>query len=409
MPGAANFPGTFRDTPGHRKNPFPRTAENGGFAGSGGLNVSPVALINGLLSRTRRVLEIAETGTTSLSRLPRGINFNLTTALAPILPPSLPFSEVSASTALACPPVTRAVDLYTTAFLRLSWQSDHQPTLAWLAAPVGGVPARLRDARTLQDLILHNRALWLVARDGEGQIIEAAHIPTEFWGWNETAALVFQDQVVPATAMSHFVVFYGAKPQPFLDTAKVTLQHYAAIAQTMLDRSETPIALHELTPTEDYNGLAPGEPGYEEEYDALLNAQKSYAAARGKRGGAGTITPQNVKLNIHQVEDDGQMLLGARDAVRKDVANFLNINASMLDGASSNSDYANTLQNRNEFLELSLALFLAPITERLSMDDVSPEGATVSLNLPEFDAAPADARGNQGAAVAAPADTKENE
>lgn len=321
----------------------------------------------------------------------------------------MPFSAVSASTALACPPVTRAVDLYTTAFLRLSWQSDHQPTLAWLAAPVGGVPARLRDARTLQDLILHNRALWLVARDADGQVVQAAHIPTEYWGWNSEAALVFQEAVVPPESLGNFIVFYGAKPQPFLDTAKVTLQHYAALAQTMLDRSETPIALHELTPTEDYNGLAPGEAGYEEEFDALLTAQKQYAAARGRRGGAVTITPQGVKLNIHQLDDDGTMLLGARDAVRKDVANFLNINASMLDGASSSSDYANTLQNRNEFLELSLALFLAPITERLSMADVVPDGSSVSLNLPEFDAAPADARGNQGTATAAPADTKETD
>lgn len=368
-----------------------------------------MALINGIFGRARRVLEIAETGSTSLSRLPRGIDFNLTTALAPILPPSLPFSSVSASTALACPPVTRAVDLYTTAFLRLSWLSGHQPTLAWLAAPYGGVPARLRDARTLQDLILHNRALWLVARDDDGQILQAAHIPTEFWGWNEEARLVFQEQVVPEGALGNFIVFYGAKPQPFLDTAKVTLQHYAAVAQTMLDRSETPIAIHELKITEEYQGLEPGEPGYDEDFDQVLQTQRSYAAARGRKGGAVTVTPRGITHTPHMVQDDGQMLLGARDAVRKDVANFLNINASMLDGASSNSDYANTLQNRNEFLELSLALFLAPITERLSMDDVSPEGESVALNLPDFDAAPADARGNQGTATAAPADTKEND
>lgn len=368
-----------------------------------------MALINGLLNRTRRVLEIAETGTTSSSRLPRGINFNISTALAPILPPSLPFTEVTASAALACPPVTRAVDLYTTAFLRLSWQSAHQPTLDWIARAVGGVPARLRDARTLQDLILHNRAMWLVGRDESGQITEAAHIPTEFWNWNEMAELLFQGELVPAAALPHFIVFYGAKPQPFLETAKVTLQHYTAIAQTMLDRSETPIALHELKIKNEYSGLEPGDDNYDADYDPVLSAQKSYGAARGKRGGAVTVTPRDVDLIVHQVQDDGQMLLGARDAVRKDVANFLNINASMLDGASSNSDYANTLQNRNEFLELSLALFLAPITERLSMDDVTPAGDTATLNLPEFDAAPADARGNQGAAVAAPADTKETD
>lgn len=354
-------------------------------------------------------MDAAETGSSALSSLPRGINFNKDTALAPILPPSMPFSSVSSATALACPPVTRAVDLYTTAFLRLSWLCGHQPTLAWLAAPVGTIPARIRDARTLQDLILLNRALWLCVRNDAGQITAAAHIATDHWGWNEAGRLMFQDVEVPAESLANFIVFHGAKPQPFLDTAKVTLQHYAAIAQTMLDRSETPIALHELKVTDTYDGLEPGEDGYEAEHDALLNAQKNYADARGRRGGAVTITPRNVDLKIHQVDDDGTMLLGARDAVRKDVANFLNINASMLDGASSNADYANTLQNRNEFLELSLALFLTPITERLSMDDITPEGVLVALNLPDFDTSPADAKGNQGTAVAVPADTIKEE
>lgn len=368
-----------------------------------------MALINGIFSRTRRVLEQAEAGSTAISRLQSGINFNIGTALSPILPPSLPFTSVSAATALACPPVTRAVDLYTTAFLRLSWISGHAPTLAWLGVPTGSVPARIRDARTLQDLILHNRALWLCGRGEGGQITAAAHIPTEHWGHSAEGRLMFQDQEVPDVALAHFIVFHGAKPVSFLETAQVTLQHYAAVAQTMLDRSETPIALHELKVKNEYSGLEPGDPGYEKEHDPLLQAQQNYGAARGKRGGAVTITPRDVDLIVHQVQDDGQMLLGARDAVRKDVANFLNINASMLDGASSSSDYANTLQNRNEFLELSLALFLAPITERLSMDDITPAGTSVALNLPQFDAAPADARGNQGTATAAPADTETKE
>lgn len=365
-----------------------------------------VTLLDNLRTRTRRVLEVAESSGTRID-LTRGLTFSAGTALAPILPPSIPFSGVSAATALACPPVTRAVDLYTTAFLRLSWVSD-AATLAWLGRPVGTVPAKIRDARSIQDIILHNRALWVVARDDLGWPLEAAHLPVEYWSYDETGSLVVLGIKVPEGQEANYLVFHGAKPQPFLDTAKVTLQHYAAISATMLDRSESPIALMELKPSVTYDGLGPGEEGYVEEFDELKNAQLAYAATRGRKGGSVTITPRDVDLITHQVDDDGSMLLGARDAVRTDVANFLNINVSMLDGSSGSSDYANTLQNRNEFLELSLALFLAPFTERLSMDDVTPENVTVTLNLPEWDASPADAQGNQGRATEpAPATEKD--
>lgn len=330
--------------------------------------------------------------------MPVHVSLSTAAALAPIIPPDLPPGKVTASTALACPPVTRAVDLYTATMLRLSWMAS-APTLAWLRRPVGTVPAKIRDVRTLQDLVLHNRSLWLVARDDSGQITAAAHIAVEHWGYDADGHLMFRDEVIPESLLPMFVVFHGAKAAPLLEVAQVTLQHYAALAQTMLDRSETPIAIHELALQENYNGPEPGDPDYDEEHDPVRLAQKNYASARGRKGGAVTVTPRNVKLNVHQVQDDGQMLLGARNAVRKDVANFTNLPASLLDGDDGSSDYANTLQNRNEFLELSLALFTGPITERLSMDDVTPEGETVELNLPTFDAGPSDSRGNLGTAT----------
>ncbi|MDN8680276.1 hypothetical protein Q0L73_14220, partial [Staphylococcus aureus] len=64
------------------------------------------------------------------------------------------------------------------------------------------------------------------------------------------------------------------------------------------------------------------------------------------------------------------MLTEARNAVRLDVANFLNINAAMLDGDSGASDnYSNNLQNLIELIGLSLEEFMNPIAQRLTQPD----------------------------------------
>jgi phage portal protein BeeE len=101
-------------------------------------------------------------------------------------------------------------------------------------------------------------------------------------------------------------------------------------------------------------------------------------------------------------KDDSAMLTEARNAARLDAANFTNLPAAMLDGNSGTTDqYSNTLQNANEFLTLSVSLFTRAIESRLSQDDVTPEGVTVSFNSPSFDTL-APATGNVGTATAGP-------
>jgi hypothetical protein len=94
------------------------------------------------------------------------------------------------------------------------------------------------------------------------------------------------------------------------------------------------------------------------------------------------------------------MLIQARNAIRIDFANYTNLNASIVDGASGASDtYSNTLQDANEFLRLSLGLWTLPITQRLSQDDVTPEGLELTWDHSKFDLA--DSQGNTGQAVTA--------
>lgn len=328
----------------------------------------------------------------------RGITWSTGTALEPILPPSVVLDTITEVDALKCPPVARAIGLYSSAMLRLDWVTD-EVTKEWLTRATGPVPAKLRDVRTLVDLILHNRSLWVLTRDSLGRPYEAVHLPVGTWMVNPDGVLTIGGKPVAPESMSSLVIFQGAMRLSLLEAAQDTLAHYKDMTLTIKDRAANPMALQELKLLEEYDGLRPGEDGYDAAYDEVLNAQKAYSKARRATGGAVTVTPRNVDLKIHQATDDGAMLTDARNAATLDVARHCNINAAMLDGNNGTSDtYSNTLQNVNEFAALSLALFTQPIALRLSMLDLATPGQEASpvaftdLDLPG-------AEGNTGAAV----------
>ncbi|AYN55945.1 portal protein [Arthrobacter phage Noely] len=343
-----------------------------------------------------------DTGASSLT----GVTWATSTALDPILPPSLPRGTVSVADALRCPPVARGVGLYSAAFLKSQWTASDN-TLAWLNKASGPVSPEVRNVRTLVDLVMANRALWITSGTGTARG-EAVHLYAHLWTVDEAGVIrlggvapdAAGDYVVGGrviTNVANLIYFPGAMPMGFLDAAEDSLTYYKDLAATIKSRGKTPMPLMELKILADYDGPMPGDPDYDEATDLILNTQKGYAAARSAPDGAVTVTPKDVDLIVHQPDDDGGMLIEARNAVRVDVANHLNINASMLDGNTGGSDdYANTLQKRNEFEDLSLALFTAPILARLSLDDVTPPGERVDL-VP-FDSGP-DAAGNTGDAV----------
>lgn len=354
-----------------------------------------------LFENVRNILRWSESTGFLAESVGRGIAWTTGTALAPILPPSVVLDSVTEADALKCPPVARAMGLFSSALLRLEWDTD-AVTKEWLTRSTGPVPAKLRDVDTLGDIILHNRALWVLTRDQLGRPYEAQHIPIASWIVNADGVLMINGTPIPANQMTSVVIFRGAMRMSLIEAAKDTLIHYKDLTLTIKDRAANPMALQELKLLEDYDGARPGDPDYVAEFDEVLNAQKAYAAARRAAGGAITITPRNVELNIHQANDDGAMLIPARQAVRGDVANHTNIPVAMLDGDTGSNDYSNTLQNVNEFSALSLALFTGPIALRLSMPDLAAPGSQevpvvkfTELDLPGGEVA----KGNAGTAV----------
>lgn len=309
--------------------------------------------------------------------------------LAPVLFPNLADSllPVSSGEALQVPPVTRALFLYSTIAAGFPLVTSNGAA-DWLNTTEGAVTPAHRTASIIQSLILRGASCLWVERDDEGYVSKADHIPDSWWSINSDGFILINNELVNQSSV---VYIPSLLPTGFLEYGKATIRQYLSICSTITNRAANPTPLLEIHITDDFEG----------EPEELQETLENWAAARQSPNGAVAITPKGIELNTPgaQANEDGAMLLQARNAVRLDVANFLNINAAMLDGNNGTSDtYSNTLQNQSELINLSLDSFLKPIEARLSQDDVTRPGITVSFDRSKFDALP-DAKGNTGSAV----------
>lgn len=299
------------------------------------------------------------------------------------------------ASAMHVPAVSRGVALYSVVAAGSPWAlaDGSKPTqdLEWLNRTWGPVTAGKRRAQLVQDLFFHNESMLRVARDkSSGKIVDALALPYAKWRYEDSGQVAYQgpDGWFIADRQEDFIWIPGLLPLSFLDFAAESIAQYQGICKTISQRASSPIPVVELHITEDYQGTQ----------EELIAVQAEWNKARMAEGGAVGITPRGVTLNVHLGGEDAAMLIGARNAIRVDFANFVNLNASMLDGASGTTDtYSNTLQDANEFLRLSQGLFTLPIAQRLSQDDVT--GQDLSWDFSQFDMTPA--AGNTGSATPA--------
>jgi hypothetical protein len=312
-----------------------------------------------------------------------------TSHLSVVMSPALPDGPVSVGKALAVPPVARAVALYSTVVATFPLMATTASTPAWCYRTEGAVTAGHRWAAVVQDLIFTGASLlWKDDVDaGNRPLNSLTRVPRERWGLDSDGYVVIGGV---RQNSDHLVFIPSLMPQGFLDYGRASVNHYHQLQTTILNRASNPVPMLDLHINDAQFIPEEGE---------LADIAAQWAAARTSPNGAVSVSPH--WLDVKPVGDGKMdMLIEARNAVRLDVANYLNINAAMLDGNSGTSDtYSNTLQNQNEFLTLSLRMYLEPIEQRLSQDDVTAPGVSVKFDTSKFDTT-TDAKGNAGTAVA---------
>ncbi|QIN94471.1 portal protein [Arthrobacter phage Whytu] len=310
---------------------------------------------------------------------------------------------VTSRTALKVPGIARAIQLYTAVCAQLPLKASVESEDAkWLNWSEGTISPALRNALTVQDIIFHGGSCYAVARNAAGHVTNGIRIPVGFWTVDPAGRIQVNTALTDPDAkegphrfvdvdQNQIMYIPSLMPCGLLDMADDGIQTYLQIGRTIKDRASNPTPLIALVVKDD----AIADP------DELKTAQTNWHNARTSPNGAVAIVPAGVGIETPGADrDDSAMLIGARNASRLDVANWLNLPAAMLDGNSGTSDqYSNTLQNQNEFLALSVSLPIRAIEARLSQDDVTPAGVTVSFDTAVFDSMPEPATGNTGAAV----------
>lgn len=301
---------------------------------------------------------------------------------------------VSVGQALSVPGVSRAIDMYTSAVSQMSLiASVDSDATVWLGHTDGIISPALRNVNMVLDLIFHRFTALAVARDADGTVINGLHIPKHMWAFDADGGIVYDGR---PTAPDEVILVPSFKPLGFLDYAQDSIRQYRSICQTINDRADNPTPMLGIKAKDDMTA----------DPDEVDQALEDWHNARKNPNGAVAFIPAGVDVEpIGADRDDAAMLIQARNAIRLDFANFLNLPAALIDGNSGTTDqYSNTLQDANEFLKLSTALYTGPIAARFSQDDVTPEGVSVRFDDSVFDTFKP-ATGNIGTATAPGMDT----
>ncbi len=224
---------------------------------------------------------------------------------------------------------------------------------------------------TVDDLLFYGWSLWQLGRGVDDQVLSAQRIPYDLWDFDESG-LILIDGEYPAHP--ELLCLIPGPHEGLLCFAKRTIRHASNLVMGADRAAETPTPNLELHQTNDARMT---------DDDIAKLVQRWAAARRGKNGGvAYTNSAIEVKEHGHAAEN---LLIEGRNAAAVDIARACGIPASMIDADAGGSLTYQTIEGRNrEFVDYGLSLYMAPISARLGMDDITPRGRRIAFDLEEY-------------------------
>ena len=224
---------------------------------------------------------------------------------------------------------------------------------------------------TVDDLLFYGWSLWQLGRGDQNQVLTAQRVPYELWDFDD-AGLILLDGEYPQHP--ELLCLIPGFHEGLLHFAKRTIRHGSNLVLGADRAAETPTPNLELHQTNDAK-MTDG--------DIASLVSRWAAARRGKNGGvAYTNSAIEVKEHGHAAEN---LLIEGRNAAAVDIARSCGIPASMIDADAGSSLTYQTIEGRNrEFIDYGLAPYLASISARLGMDDITPRGRRVAFDLEEY-------------------------
>ena len=292
------------------------------------------------------------------------------------------------TTAMQIPAFVDALKTYThtiSAFGLREYRYD-QPVVArsFLQMPSKIYPYASVIQRTLSDLLMYDRAYWLVTErtfDGYPSSIEVMRVedvidtPAVFVGIAEN----YQPPADPFYYLARqvptrdVIKFYGSGEGGWLANGATAITTAAALEAATLMYSETPI------PTVALKNSGPDLPA--EQVDLLLAAWEEARANRGTAYLNNTIDAQVMGFSARDVQ-----LVEAKNMAAIAIARLANLDPVFVGAGipGSSLTYSNRVDLYRNLLDTALTPIMNLFEQRLSMPDVTPRGHTIKFDTTAF-------------------------
>ena len=242
--------------------------------------------------------------------------------------------------------------------------------------------------RTVEDIVQHGRAYWLVTdltRDGYPRAvrqINAAEVGDDPRGMDPDAVTWSgrryekSNPAGPGSMIGTVIAFYGFESGVLANGATI-LQTAVALEDAVQNYAATPLPAIALK--NEGADLTP------DQVSALLDAWEKARANRSTAYLNSVISTETFGWDAGQIQ-----LVEARNQAAVQIARLLGLDpmwvGANIPGGGSTLTYTNRVDLRKDLVDLTLTDYIAPIEQRLSMRDCTPtiNAALVRFDLTEF-------------------------
>lgn len=285
-------------------------------------------------------------------------------------------AAISRREALAVPAIKRARDLICGGIgqfpLILVGPDGKQQDWSLLTQPESGVARSVTMTRTVEDMLLTERAWWRTTHVGwHGKPAEVVKLDAD------TVTVVPQYVNYPEGQAKVWPEIPGLvrfdSPNGGLLTASTGIRAYIALSRIAMQAVDGAPPIDWFTAADDED---------DPEDDEVKEHLDDWAAARRKRRTA--FVPRHLKYNRDGYNPEQLQMSQAREFAITEIARLTGIDAEELSVSTTSRTYFNAQDRRRDRLESVLGPYMTAIEGRLSMEDVTPRGYITKFDTSSY-------------------------
>lgn len=290
--------------------------------------------------------------------------------------------RVDRRSAMQVPAVKRVRDIIcgTPAMLPIRLTAPDRTPAPWALGeqPEQHTPRSVTIARTLEDMLFEGVAFWLiVGYNWQGYPSRVLRVDPRMVGLSQEGHYFITRQGTTGTVdrwvEDRQIIRFDSANDPLLVAG-------ARAIRTCLTLDAAAARNSDGTPPVDYLTPADGVDAMEDdEVTELLN---TWQQARRQRSTA--YVPGGLKYETGGWSPEQLQLSEARQHAVLEIARLAGIDGEDVGVSTTSRTYFNAYDRRKMLLDTVLRLYMVPLAERLSMNDITPRGYTAGFDLDEW-------------------------